>query len=56
MNPQKENLHLVEHFDFHCNIRKELPKGIQDAIDNFYPSFDLVAAAIRQKVCFLPII
>eukprot|EP00026_Physarum_polycephalum_P010652 Phypoly_transcript_10821.p1 GENE.Phypoly_transcript_10821~~Phypoly_transcript_10821.p1 ORF type:complete len:373 (+),score=42.54 Phypoly_transcript_10821:106-1224(+) len=49
MNPQKDHLHLVEHFDFHCNATKELPKGIQDAIDNFYPSFDLVAAAIRQR-------
>ena len=56
MNPQTDHLHLVEHFDFYCNAIKELPKGIQAAIDNFYPSFDLVSAAIRQKVCSTSVI
>lgn len=50
MHPHNDNIHLVDHFDFHCNVIKELPRGIQSAIDIFYPSFDIVTAATRQKV------
>jgi hypothetical protein len=52
MDPKKENLQLVEYFDMQYVQVKPMPPQYQRMIDNFNFSFDIRAAACRQRVFF----